>query len=102
MVRRRRPEEEKDGHGQQAGAGRGEDWRGRGVADRRERPGLRGKETSEPGTEGSKSDRQIKTKRSWWLRGVGKHQAGLWASTEPNARPVEPSRTEGPHWGRCG
>lgn len=38
-------------------------------ADRRKRAGLRGKETPESGTKGSKSDRRITAKRNRWLRG---------------------------------
>lgn len=101
MVRRRGPEKERDG--QQAGLGRVRPGAGGWGAERQERPGLRGKDTSEPGTEGSKSDRRIKTKRSWRLRGVGKHQAVLRASTEREREAGrQPSPTEGPHWGRCG
>lgn len=82
-MRPRGREKERDGQQAGAGAGPGEAWGGGGgSADLQERPGLRGKEASGPGTEGSKSDQRIKTKRSWWLRGVGKHQAALRASTE--------------------
>lgn len=79
---------EKERDGQQAGAGPGEAWGGGvgGGVDRQERPGLRGKEASERGTEGSKSDRRIKTKRNWWLRGVGKHRQRCGLARSANAR----------------
>lgn len=83
--------------GQEAGAGPS------GEGDRRKEAGLRGKETPEPGTKGSKSDRRIEAIRNRWLRGVGEPGEGLGGGTEREGEAGrEPPRTEGPHWGRCG
>lgn len=57
-------------------------------ADRRKRAGLRGKETPESGTKGSKSDRRIKAKRNRWLKGVGEPREGLGVERGAKARPA--------------
>lgn len=65
-------------------------WAGWGVrrADRQKRAGLRGKETPESGTKGSKSDRRIMGKRNRWLRGVGEAREELGVERTAKARPA--------------